>query len=50
MGMRICGIFCITYLFYCICKEPLNHQEVKETADRVSEQFKALVKAVVEGL
>lgn len=50
MGMRICGISCITNLACGISKEPLNHQEVKETADRVSEQFKALVKAVVEGL
>lgn len=47
MGMKICGISCITNLACGISATPLNHEEVKETADRVSEQFKRLVKAVV---
>ncbi len=47
MGMQICGISCITNLASGISATPLNHQEVKETADRVSKEFKALVTRVV---
>ncbi len=47
MGMQICGISCITNLASGISATPLNHQEVKETADRVSKEFKTLVTRVV---
>lgn len=50
MGMRILGISCITNLASGIAKVPLNHEEVKETADRVSKQFQSLVQAVVARL
>lgn len=50
MGMKICGISCITNMACGLSKDPLSHEEVKETADRVAEQFKALVKAVVARL
>ena len=50
MGMKICGISCITNMACGLSKGPLSHEEVKETADRVAEQFKALVKAVVAKL
>lgn len=47
MGMEICGISCITNLAAGMSVEPLDHREVQEMADRVSEQFKALVTEVI---
>jgi len=46
-GMKICGISCITNMASGILDAPLNHTEVKETADRVATQFKKLVKGSV---
>ena len=55
MGMKVCGISCITNMAAGISKEELNHKasgiskvplshiEVKETADRVAPLFKNLV-------
>ena len=43
MGMKICGISCISNLAAGIAKHPLTHAEVKETADRVSVQFEELI-------
>lgn len=43
MGLEVCGISCITNMAAGISKAPLNHKEVQETADKVSEQFKRLV-------
>lgn len=43
MGMRICGISCISNLACGMTDQPLSHKEVQETADRVASQFKALV-------
>ncbi len=43
MGMRICGISCVTNLACGITDQPLTHAEVKETADRVAPLFKQLV-------
>ncbi len=48
MGIEVCGISCITNMAAGMNREPLSHKEVQETADRVAEQFKALVTAVVE--
>ena len=48
MGMKVCGISCITNLAAGISKEALNHEEVQETADRVSRQFKQLVTEVIK--
>ena len=50
MGMKICGISCITNLASGVSDKPLDHEEVKETADRVSKEFKELVKLSVEGM
>ena len=50
MGMEICGISCITNMAAGISKEPLNHKEVQETADRVAVQFKELITAVVTNI
>lgn len=43
MGLRVCGISCITNLAAGMSDQPLNHKEVQETADKVSRQFKCLV-------
>lgn len=43
MGMKICGISCITNLGCGLTDEPLSHEEVQETADRVAPMFKKLV-------
>ena len=48
MGMKICGISCITNMASGINKTPLSHQEVQIIADRVSSQFKELVRSSVE--
>ena len=43
MGMKICGISCISNLACGLTDQPLSHQEVQETADRVAQQFQSLV-------
>ena len=43
MGMRVCGISCISNLAAGISKTPLTHEEVQETADKAAPRFKALV-------
>ena len=50
MGMETCGISCITNMAAGISKEPLNHKEVQETADREAVQFKEQITAVVENI
>lgn len=50
MEMDICAISCISNMAAGIAKHPLTHKEVQETADRVAEQFKALVKASVQAI
>ena len=47
MGMEVCGISCITNLAAGVSQEKLDHKEVQETADRVSEIFKRLVTDVI---
>lgn len=39
MGMKICGISCITNMAASIFDQPLNHKEVQEVVDRVQQQF-----------
>ena len=43
MGMKVCGISCITNMACGMLSRPLSHTEVQETADRVAIQFKKLV-------
>lgn len=43
MGLKVCGISCITNMAAGMSNQPLNHKEVQETADRVAKEFKALV-------
>lgn len=47
MGMKICGISCISNLACGMSDEPLSHKEVQETADRVAPLFKKLITASV---
>jgi len=47
MGMRVCGISCISNLAAGMQNHPLSHKEVQETADRVAEQFQELVTAAL---
>lgn len=50
MGMKICGISCISNLGCGMSDEPLSHEEVQETADRVAGQFKELVSRAIVGI
>jgi len=47
MGVRVAGISCITNLAAGISKQPLSHQEVTETADRVKNDFIRLLEVVI---
>jgi len=43
MGMKVCGVSCISNLAAGISKKPLTHAEVQESADRVAPLFQKLV-------
>ncbi len=43
MGAHICAVSCISNLAAGLNQKPLTHEEVKETADMVSEQFQKLI-------
>jgi purine-nucleoside phosphorylase len=47
MGMKVCGISCITNMACGITDQPLSHAEVQETADRVAPIFKRLITASI---
>lgn len=47
MGMKICGISCISNLACGISPVPLCHEEVQETADRTAPLFQQLVSRVI---
>ena len=49
-GTRVLGLSCITNMAAGILDQPLNHQEVTETANRVKDQFRNLVDSIVEKL
>ncbi len=46
-GMKVLGISCITNMAAGILEQPLNHTEVLETANKVSNNFKSLVKKII---
>lgn len=50
MGLKICGISCISNLAAGISKNPLTHKEVQETADRVAPDFKRLLTESIENI
>lgn len=47
-GMEVCGVSCVSNLAAGMSKTPLTHEEVQETANRVSKQFTALVARSVQ--
>lgn len=47
-GMRVLGISCITNLAAGISDQPINHQEVMETGERVAEVFKELLRRIIK--
>ncbi|MCR4587538.1 MAG: purine-nucleoside phosphorylase [Lachnospiraceae bacterium] len=48
MGMRVCGVSCISNLAAGMTMKPLSHAEVQETADMAADSFKRLVRASVK--
>ena len=50
MGMRVLGISCITNMAAGILDQPLSHEEVSETAGKVTEKFTALIEAVAQAI
>ena len=50
MGMRICGISCITNMAGGTSEQPLSHEEVKEVEDRAAPMFKRLVTKSLENM
>ncbi len=50
MGMKICGISCISNLACGMTEQPLSHQEVQETADRVAPLFRQLVTESIQAM
>ena len=44
MGMRVCGISCISNLAAGLSPDKLTHDEVQETANQVKEKFQTLVR------
>jgi len=48
MGMKVLAISCVTNMAAGILDQPLNHEEVLETAERVRGDFIALLRAVIE--
>ena len=47
MGMRVCGISCISNLAAGISENPLTHAEIQETADRVAPLLQQLITASI---
>lgn len=43
MGMKVCGISCVSNLAAGISPNPLTHAEIQEAADKVAPLFKALI-------
>ena len=50
MGMQICGISCISNKAAGLAKQPLTHEEVKETTNRKAIQFAALVRDTIAAM
>jgi purine-nucleoside phosphorylase len=47
MGIRVLGISCVTNMAAGILDQPILHEEVLETGERVQGQFVALLRAVI---
>jgi purine-nucleoside phosphorylase len=49
-GLKVLGISCISNMAAGILDQPLNHEEVIETTEKVKQQFLGLVKEIVKDL
>ena len=49
-GIRVLGLSCISNMAAGILPQPLSHEEVMETAERVKETFLRLVKGILHSL
>jgi purine-nucleoside phosphorylase len=47
MGIKLLAISCVTNMAAGILDQPLSHQEVMETGERVKTSFEALLRAVL---
>lgn len=47
MGVKVCGISCISNMAAGILDQPLSHEVVQETADKVADTFQRLVTAAI---
>lgn len=47
MGLKVCGISCITNMAAGILDQPLDHKEVQEVADQVKDKFERLVTEII---
>jgi purine-nucleoside phosphorylase len=47
MGIKVLAISCVTNMAAGILDQPLSHQEVMETGERVKASFEALLRAVL---
>lgn len=50
LGIKVLGISCITNMAAGILNQPLNHQEVIETANKVKKDFSLLVKEIISSI
>lgn len=50
MGLEVLGISCITNMAAGISDEPINHEEVMETGNRVRETFAELLRRVINAI
>jgi len=49
-GISVLGLSCITNMAAGILDQPLNHEEVMETGNRVKDTFRKLVDGIIKGL
>ena len=50
MGLEVLGISCITNMAAGISDEPINHEDVMATGNRVRETFTALLRSVISAI
>ena len=50
MGIKVLGLSCITNLAAGVHDEPINHEDVMETGERVRETFKELLRRIIPRL
>lgn len=50
MGMRVCGVSCLTNFGCGMTAQPLNHEEVQKMGRQVAGRFERLVETAVKGM